>query len=91
MTRPDQVWVTDVTYLKVNGAWRYLATVMDRHTAAARLGVGRRRRRSRAPRVAASDSPAPSAAGPIVHSDRGVEFLAERRKQTLQRAGSCRA
>ena len=89
VTRPDQVWVTDVTYLKVNGAWRYLATVMDRlHEAAARLGAGGAEDRAVVRRALqqAIRRRRPQT-GTIVHSDRGVEFLADTTKQTLQRAG----
>lgn len=86
---PNQLWVGDVTYLRVAGQWRYLAAVMDRHSrrivgwsvsvrrdAALTSGALRRSMRNRHP-----------AAGLIFHSDRGIEYAAFEFRDQLARRG----
>jgi transposase InsO family protein len=73
---PDQVWVSDITYLACEEGWEYLATVMDLHS---RRIVGwamqstlERSLTLRALEMAiAQRRPAP---GLIHHSDRGVQY-----------------
>jgi len=76
VTAPNQVWVGDITYLRVAGTWRYLAIVMDQfsrrilawtlttqRTAAVTCAVLVRAARHRPTR------------GVIFHSDRGSEYM----------------
>ena len=89
VARPDQLWVGDVTYLRVNGQWRYLAAVMDRHS---RRLVGwsvSTRRDAALTREALRHAvrkrrPSP---GLVFHSDRGIEYAAFEYRDQLTRLG----
>ncbi len=73
-----QVWVGDVTYLKVGTCWRYLAVVLDRHSRRV-LGweLGSRRDLSLTLKgLNRAVSRRRSNPGLIFHSDRGVEYSA---------------
>jgi putative transposase len=75
-TAPNQLWVGDVTYLKVGLSWRYLAVVLDRHSRRV-LSWRLSKRRDLALTRAALDRAVARRclpAGLIFHSDRGVEY-----------------
>lgn len=76
-SRPNQIWVGDVTYLAVGPRWWYLVTVLDQYSRRVlswRLGAVRDSRLTWAAMDAALRRRRPRA-GLIFHSDRGSEFL----------------
>jgi putative transposase len=85
----DQIWVADVTYLRVAGKWRYLAAVMDKHTRRI-VGWSLGERRDVALTLQALHHavrrrrPAP---GCVFHTDRGIEYAAFEMRDALVRQG----
>ena len=77
-TRTDQIWVRDLTYLRLGKRWRYLATVMDLFS---RRIIGWTLARKRTTEVTlralkraiSARTPKP---GLLFHSDRGIEYSA---------------
>ena len=87
VTRPDQVWVGDVTYLKAKGQRRYLATVMDRYTRRLlgwSFGPARTALLTRRALKQALKKRKPKR-GLIFHTDRGSEYLSHDYQRTLDR------
>ena len=89
VTDVDQVWVGDVTYLKVKGERRYLATVMDRYSrrilgwaySATRTVELTRRALINALWLRRPEGKV------YLHSDRGTEYLAAGYKRLAKKAG----
>ena len=88
-TAPNQIWVSDVTYLAVGSRWWYLAAVLDqysRRVLAWRLASVRNSQLTRGTVEAALRRRCPEP-GLIFHSDRGSEFLAAPLRQSLDEHG----
>ena len=81
----DQQWVVDVTYLKLNGIWLYLAVVMDVYSRRI-LGWSLARHRTTELTLAAFGyalKKRQASPGCLFHTDRGIEYTAYRFKDTV--------
>lgn len=87
-TRPDEVWVTDITYIPTAEGWLYLAAVMDLHSrrilgwaTADHLRTGlvmEAIQRARSTRAGTDLSKT------ILHSDRGTQYTSAECRRTLR-------
>jgi transposase InsO family protein len=86
---PDQVWVGDITYLKVGSIYRYLAVVMDKYSRRV-LGWAYGKRKDVALTLRALNRAVHTRKpqrGLIFHTDRGIEYAAGAFKARLAELG----
>lgn len=92
VTARNQVWVGDLTYIRVNRHWAYLAVVMDLYT---RKIIGWAFGDNRTPELAmealnmAISLQRVDNGGTIFHSDQGIEYAANRYRRFACDAGLC--
>lgn len=89
VTGPDQIWVGDITYLRVGSKWRYLAVVMDlfsRRILGWALGKNRKVDLTLRALNYAIRNRQPEA-GTYFHSDRGIEYAGLRYRRRLKQLG----
>lgn len=85
----NEIWVADVTYLKVNNNWLYLAVVMDIYSRRI-LGWSLSATRTTALSLAAlryAVKGRETGEQMIFHTDRGIEYTAHKYKNALIRLG----
>lgn len=85
----NQVWVADVTYLKVKGQWQYLSVVMDLHSRRVvgwSLDAKRTTEVTRRTLASAVRKRSPKS-GLMLHTDRGVEYRGSEYQKDLKRYG----
>ena len=89
LERPDQVWVGDITYLKVGAVYRYLAVVLDKYSRRV-LGWSYGPRKDVALTLRALNSAVRRRRperGLVFHTDRGTEYAAMAFKRRLVQLG----
>jgi transposase InsO family protein len=89
LTGPDQVWVGDITYLKVGAIYRYLAVVMDKYSRCV-VGWSYGPRKDVALTLRALNSAVRRRRpkrGLVFHTDRGTEYAGTAFKERLAELG----
>ena len=86
LTAIDQLWVTDITYIRLRVEFVYLAVVLDRFS---RKAIGRCLDRTLAARIAVSALEQAIAArqpppGVVIHNDQGIQFACAEFQDVVQ-------
>ena len=88
-TGPNKIWVGDVTYLRVNDEWRYLAMILDKYSRKV-VGWSMSKRRNADLTLTAFKRAAGKRlvqSGLYFHSDRGAEYVASKYRKWMKDNG----